>query len=68
MTALALCGGTAAAEIVLEHSVLRKLIARTVFTNNGRYDLVKSPCSAYLDRPSVTIEGERIRIRSHLSS
>jgi hypothetical protein len=68
LIALALCGHAAAAEIVLERSAVDKLLAQTVFTNNGRYDLVKGPCSAYLDRPSVAIEGGRIRIRSHLSA
>ena len=68
LLAMALCGGAAAAEIVLEHSAVDKLVAQTLFSNNGRYDLVKGPCSAYLDRPSVAIEGGRIRIRSHLTA
>ncbi len=68
LLALALAGGSVAAEIVLEHSAVDKLIAQTMFTNNGRHDLVKGPCSAYLDRPSVVIEGGRIRIRSHLTA
>lgn len=68
LLAMALCGGAAAAEIVLEHSAVDKLVAQTVFSNNGRYDLVKGACSAYLDRPSVAIEGGRIRIRSHLTA
>jgi hypothetical protein len=68
LLALALAGGSVAAEIVLEHSAVDKLIAQTMFTNHGRHDLVKGPCSAYLDRPSVVIEGGRIRIRSHLTA
>lgn len=68
LLAMALCGGATAAEIVLEHSAVDKLVAQTVFSNNGRYDLVKGACSAYLDRPSVAIEGGRIRIRSHLTA
>ena len=65
---LAFCATAAAAEIVLERSALDKLVLQTVFTNNGRHDLVKGPCAAYLDRPSVMIEGGRIRIRSHLTA
>ncbi len=65
---LAMNARAAAAEIILEHSAVDKLLAQTLFTNNGRYDLVKGPCSAYLDRPSVVIEGGRIRIRSHLTA
>ena len=68
LLAMAFCGSAGAAEIVLEHSAVDKLVAQTVFSNNGRYDLVKGACSAYLDRPSVAIEGGRIRIRSHLTA
>ena len=68
LIAMALSGSATAAEIVLEHSAVDKLVAQTLFSNNGRYDLVKGPCSAYLDRPSVAIEGGRIRIRSHLTA
>ncbi len=68
LLALALTGASLAAEIVFEHSAVDKLLAQTMFTNNGRHDLVKGPCSAYLDRPSVVIEGGRIRIRSHLTA
>jgi hypothetical protein len=68
LLAMALCGGAAGAEIVLEHSAVDKLVAQTLFSNSGRYDLVKGACSAYLDRPSVVIEGGRIRIRSHLTA
>jgi hypothetical protein len=66
--ALAASAGAAAAEIVLEHSAVDKLLAQTLFTNNGRHDLMKGPCAAYLDRPSVVIEAGRIRIRSHLTA
>jgi hypothetical protein len=66
--AAAMTVSAAAAEIVLEHSAVDKLLAQTMFTNNGRHDLMKGPCSAYLDRPSVVIEGGRIRIRSHLTA
>ncbi len=66
--AVAISAGTAAAEVVLEHSAVDKLVAQTVFTNSGRHDLVKGPCSAYLDRPSIVIDGGRIRIRSHLTA
>lgn len=68
LMAAAMTFDAAAAEIVLERSALDKLVLQTVFTNNGRHDLVKGPCAAYLDRPSVVIEGGRIRIRSHLTA
>jgi hypothetical protein len=68
LAALALAGAAPAAEIVLELSAVEKLVAQGLFSNGGRYDVVKGPCSAYLDRPSVTIAGGRVRIRSHLTA
>ena len=66
--ALAIAGAAPAAEIVLELSAVDKLVAQGLFANAGRYDIVKGPCSAYLDRPSVTIAAGRVRIRSHLTA
>ncbi len=65
---LTLAGAAPAAEIVLELSAVDKLVAQGLFANAGRYDIVKGPCSAYLDRPSVTIVAGRVRIRSHLTA
>lgn len=66
--ALASAGAASAAEIVLELSAVDKLVAQGLFSNGGRYDIVRGPCSAYLDRPSVSIANGRVRIRSHLSA
>ena len=66
--ALASAGAVSAAEIVLELSAVDKLVAQGLFSNGGRYDIVRGPCSAYLDRPSVSIANGRVRIRSHLSA
>lgn len=66
--ALAMAGAVSAAEIVLELSAVDKLVAQGLFSNGGRYDIVRGPCSAYLDRPSVSIANGRVRIRSHLSA
>ena len=52
---LTFAGAAPAAEIVLELSAVDKIVAQGLFANAGRYDIVKGPCSAYLDRPSVTI-------------
>jgi hypothetical protein len=57
-----------AADIVLELSAVDKLVAQALFSNGGRYDLVRGPCFAYLAQPSVSIANGRIRIRSHLTS
>ena len=65
---LAWAGAAPAAEIVLELAALDKLVAQALFANAGRYDIVKGPCFAYLEKPSVTIQNGRLRIRSHLAS
>ena len=61
-------GAARAADIVLELSAVEKLVAQTLFSNNGRYDLVKGPCFSYLDKPSVTVQNGRLKIRSFLTS
>jgi hypothetical protein len=60
--------GAHAAEIVLEQSAVDKLVAQALFNNNGRYELVRGPCFSYLDKPSVTLQNGRLKIRSHLTS
>ena len=65
---MALARGAPAAEIVLERSAVEKLVAQAMFTNGGRYDIVKGPCNAYLQQPTVAVQNGRIRIRSHLTS
>jgi hypothetical protein len=64
----AAAAGAHAAEIVLEHSAIDKLLAEAVFKNGGRFDLKRGPCYAYFENPSVELKEGRIRIRSHLSS
>ena len=66
--ALAAATGVQAAEIVLEHSAVDKLLAQTLFTNRGRFDLQRGVCNAYLANPSVELKDGRIRIRSHLTA
>lgn len=62
-----LAGATAhAADIVLEHSAVDKLLAQTLFSNAGRYELQRGACFAYLDSPSVELKDGRMRIRSRL--
>lgn len=65
---LAWSAGASAAEIVLELSAVDKLVTQGLFANGGRYDLMRGPCFARLERPSVTIQNGRVRIRSYLSA
>lgn len=62
----AAAAGACAAEIVLEHSAVDKLLAQAMFKNVGRFDLRRGACYAYLENPSVELKEGRIRIRSHL--
>ena len=64
---LATAAAAPAAEIVLERSAVDKLLAQTLFTNRGRFDLQRGACHAYLEKPGVELKGGRIRIRSHLT-
>ena len=65
---LAMVAGAQAAEITLERTAVEKLVAQTLFTNGGRYDLQGGSCFAYLEKPSVELKDGRIRIRSYLNS
>lgn len=56
------------AEIVLEQSAVQKLVVESLFRDNGRFYLQRGACSAYLDRPAVTLAAGRVVIRSHLSA
>jgi hypothetical protein len=68
LMAAALMAGAQAAEITLERSAVEKLVAQTLFTNAGRYELQGGSCWAYLEKPSVELKDGRIRIRSYLNS
>jgi hypothetical protein len=65
---LAMFGSAQAAEITLERSAVEKLVAQTLFTNAGRYELQGGSCFAYLEKPGVELKDGRIRIRSYLNS
>ncbi len=65
---LASAAGARGAEIVLEQSAVQKLVAESLFRENGRYVLQRGACSAWLDHPAVTLAGGRVVIRAHLSA
>lgn len=60
-------GHAGAAEIVLEQSAVQKLVVEGLFKDNGRYYVQRGACSAYLEYPTVTLNGGRIDIRTHMS-
>jgi hypothetical protein len=68
---LSLCGflGRAvASELVISREALQALVVTSVFKDQGRWNLVKGKCYAYLERPHVALGGDRIIIDAHLSS
>ena len=68
---LGLCGlarGAAASELVIGPQALQTLIVLSVFKDEGRWNLVKGSCYAYLERPRVGLDSGRVIIDAHLSS
>lgn len=57
-----------AAELVLASSAVRQIVMQTLYTAQGRYVLRPGPCAAYLEQPTITINGGRVRIRSRLTA
>jgi hypothetical protein len=71
VTGLSLCGfvGRArASEIVIGREALQTLVVASVFKDQGRWNLLKGKCYAYLERPHVALDAGRVVIDAHLSS
>lgn len=58
----------AAAELLLERTAVDKMLAQTLFKEEGRHFLLKTACEAYLDQPATTLKDGRIVIRFHLTA
>jgi len=68
---LSLCGFVGRAnssELVIGRDALQTLVVASVFKDQGRWNLVKGKCYAYLERPHVALDAGRIIIDAHLSS
>ena len=62
---------TTASELILEHTAIEKTLKRDVFSaKGGRYHLVDPTTCAYsyLETPQVSINGGRLKIKSHFIS
>jgi hypothetical protein len=71
VTCLSLCGfvGHAfASELVIGREALQTLVVASVFKDQGRWYLAKGKCYAYLERPHVALDADRVIIDAHLSS
>ena len=71
LACLSLCGfvGRAiASELVIGREALQTLVVASVFKDQGRWNLLKGKCYAYLERPHVSLDAGRVVIDAHLSS
>jgi hypothetical protein len=71
LASVSLCGfvGRAvASELVIGREALQTLVVMSVFKDQGRWDLIKGKCYAYLERPHVALDAGRVIIDAHLSS
>ena len=67
-TAFAAPGVAAASQLVLGPDALRELVASTLFTEHGRWNLLQGTCFAYLERPVVSLSRARVVINARLTS
>jgi hypothetical protein len=63
-----LAGSVNASELVIGREALQTLVEASVFKDQGRWNLVKGKCYAYLERPHVALDAARVIINAHLSS
>jgi len=61
-------GRTIASELVIGRDALQTVVVTSVFKDQGRWNLVKGKCYAYLERPHVALIAGRVIIDAHLSS
>ena len=65
---LVACLPARGAEIVLEHSAVDRLVRQSLFTDQGRYFLLRGACYAYLDQPVVSLARGRVVLNANLTS
>jgi hypothetical protein len=61
-------GRAVASELLISRDALQALIAISLFKDQGRWDLLKGKCYAYLERPHVALGADRVTIDAHLTS
>jgi hypothetical protein len=61
-------GRAFASELVIGREALQTLVVASVFKDQGRWYLAKGKCYAYLERPHVALDKDRVIIDAHLSS
>jgi hypothetical protein len=64
----AFAGPALASELIIGREALQTLVVTSIFKQEGRWNLVKGKCFAYLERPHVALDAGRVVIDAHLSS
>jgi hypothetical protein len=67
-TAEALGSPGYASELVISRDAVQALVVATLFTEQGKWYLLKGTCYAYLERPRTALATGRLTIDGHLSS
>lgn len=68
LTLCGLAGHAMASELVIGQEALHRLVVGALFSDHGRWNLLKGACFAYLERPHVALAAARVIIDAHLSS
>jgi hypothetical protein len=61
-------GASRASELVIGREALQTLVVGSLFSDQGRWFLLKGTCYAYLEHPHVALAAARVIIDAHLSS
>ena len=64
----AYCSPSPAGELVITRDAVQALVVQTLFSDHGKWFLVKGACYAYLERPRIGLAAGRLTIDGYLSS
>jgi hypothetical protein len=62
------CSAAAAAELVMTRDAVQALVVQTLFSDHGKWFLLKGTCYAYLERPRIGLAAGRLTIGGYLSA
>ena len=62
------CSSTPAAELIMTRDAVQALVVQTLFSDHGKWFLVKGACYAYLERPRIGLAAGRLTIGGYLSA
>jgi hypothetical protein len=62
------CSSTPAGELMMTRDAVQALVVQTLFSDHGKWFLVKGACYAYLERPRIGLAAGRLTIGGFLSA